>query len=391
MSFDEFDASSVERVVQRAKRRGRFIRHRRRVVRASMAAVALVAAAAVTTHLHGGARTRVSTSSPTTAPAVVTCQPSQVATEVKMAGGAGTVLVTNTSSSTCTLEGYPSLRVLNSSATSAEASSDAAPGSTPPGLPKAPNPALVTLAHGETAMADVGWKDQAASGSCVTPAKADVTLPGQTNPQGNVRVVAGPKERVCSSLVVEAFQFDQVSAPPTTVPVTTPSTTATAVPACEATQLRVSLETYYMNSPATLEYITEFVYTNTSNTACSLAGYSQIAVQRNGAELNGPVTHSHAGFLTSKDAPSNDPASATTTPLDTEGQVVELMETSVYPGCHVGEDPITITLPGSSGVITLSNVILSECGGNPVTIGPFQFDQHGYPANSYTIPLQQTS
>lgn len=249
---------------------------------------------------------------------------------------------------------------------------------------------LVTLAPKEVAIANLSWEDQTSGASCIEPAKVDLTLPGQANMLENVRLVAVPTARVCSSMTVGAFQLDQASLPTTTTPVTSPPA-APAAPACTATQLQVSLETYYMNSPATLEYITEFVFTNTSSATCSLTGYAQIAVQRNGTELNGSVTDSPAGSLTSKDAPPGDPVSTATTPLATGGQVVELMETSVYPACQIGEDPVTITVPGSSGVITLSGITLSECGGNPVSIAPFQVDQHGYPASSYTTPQQQST
>lgn len=88
-----------------------------------MVAVVVLAAIGVAVQLPGGHRTRVSTSPPATpTPTVATCQPDHVSAEVKMTKDVGAVLVTNTSSSTCTLEGYPGLQVLNASATSAKAS-----------------------------------------------------------------------------------------------------------------------------------------------------------------------------------------------------------------------------------------------------------------------------
>lgn len=430
MSFDELDPAYVDRMVERAKRRGRAIRHRRRALRASMAVIVVVAGGMFTTsQLHHPGRSRISTSAPTTTSTTATttttagvgsCQPSEVKALVKVTKGQGTVLVTNSSSSSCTLDGYPSLKLLNSAGTvdaSKPAVPDRAGASSQLDRGFSGAPKLVTLEPADTAVADVAWPDQ--SGSCLVPAKAQVTLPGQSRPLADTTIDALPDMQVCSTITAGPFTFDQESSPSTTIPTPTSATTApptttsgAPAPRCKASELQVS-EQADLGSADTegFESVWTLGFTNTSTTACSLAGYSNVAVDFTGSTQSakyGPLTafagrysghivdHSPAGAAVEGNdvtaIGAKDSVVAPGTPLAPGATEIELFGVSTYPNGsypYKGTFTTTLTLPDSGGTISFPAIypfnssppsstqfaLVSASPNEVVQVGPFQTDE----------------
>lgn len=119
------------------------------------------------------------TSAPTTTVVSATCQPSQL-TIVQSGGGAAagtnerTFSLTNTSSTTCTLYGYPGMLLLGS--TNAAEPTDVVRGG---GLAfENIGPSTVMLASGATAYFNVGYSD--VTPPCSTASSVEITPPNDT-------------------------------------------------------------------------------------------------------------------------------------------------------------------------------------------------------------------
>lgn len=145
------------------------------------------------TRAHGHHATTTTTSSSTTTTSTTApvtsstfCQPSQL--QLAVVGGTGaagtlttTVGLTNTSSSTCTMQGYPGMLLLSSSGS-------AIPTTVIRGEAHFPNPtanaapSLVTLAPGSAARFSMQYSDVPEGGetSCPASTKSEVTPPTDT-------------------------------------------------------------------------------------------------------------------------------------------------------------------------------------------------------------------
>jgi Protein of unknown function (DUF4232) len=138
---------------------------------------------------HSSTSTSTSSTTSTTAPSSPSstlCQPSQL--HLAVAGGTGaagtlttTVSMTNTSSSTCTMQGYPGMQLLSSSGTPI-------PTTVVRGQTHFPNPSanaapsLVSLATGATARFSMQYSDVPVGGeaTCPSSSKAEITPPTDT-------------------------------------------------------------------------------------------------------------------------------------------------------------------------------------------------------------------
>jgi len=145
--------------------------------------------AATTTSTTGAATTSTTT---TTAATTTTCQPSQLSASPQTgSGGAGTIELTinftNTSTTTCTLGGYPGMQMLTS--TGASIPTNVVRGGGQPFSATAANqpPTTVTLAPNGVAAFSLNYEDVPVGNetTCPTSAKAEITPP---NDLGNLVV-----------------------------------------------------------------------------------------------------------------------------------------------------------------------------------------------------------
>lgn len=142
---------------------------------------ATTAPARTTTTTSTSARAATTTTTSTTSTTVVTatCQMSEL--DITQTGGGGaagtderTFSLVNTSTSTCTLYGYPGLLLLGPSATAEPTTVDRGGGLTFENVA----PSTVTLAPGATAYFNVGYSD--VTPPCSTATAAEVTPPTNT-------------------------------------------------------------------------------------------------------------------------------------------------------------------------------------------------------------------
>ncbi len=133
----------------------------------------------------GGTTTTTAGGGTTTSTAATTanCQPSQLqATPGQGTGAAGTISMTigftNTSSSTCTLKGYPGMQLLSSTGVSLPTNVVRGVGQWAAAAASQP-PSLVTLAPQQVATFSLSYEDVPVGSetSCATSAKAQVTAP----------------------------------------------------------------------------------------------------------------------------------------------------------------------------------------------------------------------
>lgn len=144
-----------------------------------------------TTTTSGGTTSTSTTSaaSTTTGAALATCLATQLSLQPHQGGGAAgtislTVSMTNTSSTTCTLEGYPGMQLLSAQGTPIPttvvrgglAGDLSAEGAKPP--------SLVTLSPGQVATFALQYEDVPVGNetTCPTSAKAEITPPNDTAP-----------------------------------------------------------------------------------------------------------------------------------------------------------------------------------------------------------------
>jgi hypothetical protein len=139
-----------------------------------------------------------STTSTTGSPGLATCLATQLAMVPQNGNGAAgtiyqTVVMTNSSSTTCTLYGYPGMQLLD--AQGGDIPTTVVRGGLGGGAPAgATQPAtLVTLAPGQAAAFAMQFEDVQVGNetSCPTSAKAEITPPNDTAP-GVVAMAIGP-------------------------------------------------------------------------------------------------------------------------------------------------------------------------------------------------------
>ncbi len=146
-----------------------------------------------TTH-HSGRSTTTTTAAPPTTTTTTTvpvqtstlCQPSELHLAIAgQTGAAGTLTVTvgltNTSSATCTMQGYPGMQLLGSAGTSLPTTVVRGQGHFPnPAANAAPAP--VSLAPGALAHVSIQYSDVPVAGetTCPSSAQAEVTPPTDT-------------------------------------------------------------------------------------------------------------------------------------------------------------------------------------------------------------------
>ncbi|HVX22871.1 MAG TPA: DUF4232 domain-containing protein [Acidimicrobiales bacterium] len=135
-------------------------------------------AAPTTTSTTSGGGTTTSTAATTG-----NCQPNQLQISTGQGtGAAGTISMTinlaNSSSSTCTMKGYPGMQLLSSTGASLTTNVIRGGGQFPQG-PATQPPSLVTLAPGQSATFALSYEDVPVGSetSCPTSARAEVTPP----------------------------------------------------------------------------------------------------------------------------------------------------------------------------------------------------------------------
>jgi hypothetical protein len=142
-----------------------------------------------TTTSGGATTTAPSTTTSTTGhPGVATCLASQLSIVPQQGSGAagtiaGTVSMTNTSSTTCTLYGYPGMQLLD--AQGGDIPTTVVRGGVNGGPAAASSPpSLVTLAPGQAAAFAMQYEDVPVGNetSCPTSARAEITPPNDTTP-----------------------------------------------------------------------------------------------------------------------------------------------------------------------------------------------------------------
>lgn len=232
MTSDDIDPATRDRILSIAKTAGQARKRRRREAASAGIALLVVGGVIVTTNLllpardRGSASLTTSTSpSPATSfdpsvtpsgspssPAASTgaCQAIQVTltpSDLSGAGGsmAARLVIHNTSTVACTLAGYPSVVFKDASGRQTAPSVPTSPGQyVSSQLGRAPSPSPVTLQPNSDAVAWLGWQDNGAQSTCITPTLLTFVPP---NSSATSIEIPGPFNTVvCSDLVSEPIQ-----------------------------------------------------------------------------------------------------------------------------------------------------------------------------------------